>query len=87
MLSLRRVKFFSLASLRGGACSHHRLNGEGGIRTRGTGVHPYDGLANRCLQPLGHLSGFIVYIQMGGIGTSSSGTQFLKSAPNLQLAA
>ena len=31
-------------------------NGEGGIRTRGRGVYPYDGLANRCLQPLGHLS-------------------------------
>ncbi len=31
-------------------------NGEGGIRTRGRGVHPYDGLANRCLKPLGHLS-------------------------------
>jgi len=31
-------------------------NGEGGIRTRGTGLYPYDGLANRCLQPLGHLS-------------------------------
>jgi hypothetical protein len=30
--------------------------GEGGIRTRGTGYYPYDGLANRCLQPLGHLS-------------------------------
>jgi len=31
-------------------------NGEGGIRTRGRGVYPYDGLANRCLKPLGHLS-------------------------------
>jgi integrase/recombinase XerD len=31
-------------------------NGEGGIRTHGTGFSPYDGLANRCLQPLGHLS-------------------------------
>ena len=30
--------------------------GEGGIRTRGRGIRPYDGLANRCLQPLGHLS-------------------------------
>ncbi|MBN2312883.1 MAG: hypothetical protein JXM79_03070, partial [Sedimentisphaerales bacterium] len=28
----------------------------GGIRTPGTGVYPYDGLANRCLKPLGHLS-------------------------------
>ena len=31
-------------------------NGEGGIRTLDTGNPPYDGLANRCLQPLGHLS-------------------------------
>ena len=31
-------------------------NGEGGIRTRGRGLYPYDGLANRCLKPLGHLS-------------------------------
>ncbi len=33
-----------------------RLNGEGGIRTRGRSCNPYDGLANRYLQPLGHLS-------------------------------
>ena len=31
-------------------------NGEGGIRTRGGGLYPHDGLANRCLKPLGHLS-------------------------------
>ena len=31
-------------------------NGERGIRTLDTGVNPYAGLANRCLQPLGHLS-------------------------------
>jgi hypothetical protein len=30
--------------------------GEGGIRTPDTGVSPYNGLANRRLQPLGHLS-------------------------------
>src|SRR5271157_4866605 len=35
--------------------------GEGGIRTPGTGFSPYNGLANRRLQPLGHLSG--VYFQ------------------------
>ena len=34
-------------------------NGEGGIRTRGTGLYPYDGLANRCLKPLGHLSEYL----------------------------
>ena len=32
------------------------LNGEGGIRTRGTGLTQYDGLANRCFKPLSHLS-------------------------------
>jgi len=31
-------------------------NGESGIRTRDTGLSPYIGLANRRLQPLGHLS-------------------------------
>ncbi len=31
-------------------------NGEGGIRTRGTRMTPYNGLANRRLKPLGHLS-------------------------------
>jgi hypothetical protein len=31
--------------------------GERGIRTPGRGVSPYNGLANRRLQPLGHLSG------------------------------
>ena len=30
--------------------------GEGGIRTPGTGFIRYGGLANHCLQPLGHLS-------------------------------
>ncbi len=27
-------------------------NGEGGIRTPGTGVYPYDGLANRYTKPI-----------------------------------
>ncbi len=35
--------------------------GEGGIRTLDTGVSPYNGLANRRLQPLGHLSGVRMY--------------------------
>ena len=30
--------------------------GEGGIRTPGTGLSQYDGLANRCFRPLSHLS-------------------------------
>jgi hypothetical protein len=33
-----------------------RLNGEAGIRTRGTGLTPYNGLANRRFKPLSHLS-------------------------------
>ena len=36
--------------------------GEGGIRTLDTGVSPYNGLANRRLQPLGHLSGVWSFI-------------------------
>jgi hypothetical protein len=34
-----------------------KSGGEGGIRTLDTGFGPYNGLANRRLQPLGHLSG------------------------------
>src|SRR5262249_1523646 len=30
--------------------------GEGGIRTPGRALRPYDGLANRCFRPLSHLS-------------------------------
>ena len=33
-----------------------RTGGERGIRTLDTGFSPYNGLANRRLQPLGHLS-------------------------------
>jgi hypothetical protein len=33
--------------------------GEAGIRTLGTGVSPYNGLANRRIQPLCHLSGWL----------------------------
>ena len=37
-----------------------KSGGEGGIRTPDTGFGPYNGLANRRLQPLGHLSaGFV----------------------------
>jgi hypothetical protein len=32
------------------------IGGEGGIRTLDTAFQPYNGLANRRLQPLGHLS-------------------------------
>jgi len=34
--------------------------GEGGIRTLGTGVSPYNGLANRRIRPLCHLSDFFI---------------------------
>src|SRR3954467_11294043 len=33
------------------------IGGEAGIRTLGTAFRPYNGLANRRLQPLGHLTG------------------------------
>ena len=33
------------------------FGGEGGIRTLGTGISPYNGLANRRIRPLCHLSG------------------------------
>src|ERR1700677_1357855 len=40
------------------ASTQSRLRGgEGGIRTLGTGVSPYNGLANRRIRPLCHLSG------------------------------
>ena len=35
---------------------HDKHGGEGGIRTLDTDIRPYNGLANRRLQPLGHLS-------------------------------
>ncbi len=41
--------------------------GEGGIRTLDRAFQPYNGLANRCLKPLGHLStlpGTLVYIKI-----------------------
>ncbi len=54
-------------------------NGEGGIRTPGTGVTQYDGLANRCFQPLSHLSTCACAIgpgaQDGGVMGHSSGTE------------
>ena len=38
----------------------YRTGGEGGIRTLGTGVSPYNGLANRRIRPLCHLSDCII---------------------------
>jgi hypothetical protein len=39
-------------------CEKNKIDtgGEGGIRTPGTSFSSYNGLANRRLQPLGHLS-------------------------------
>jgi hypothetical protein len=34
-----------------------RIGGDGGIRTLDRALQPYNGLANRRLQPLGHISG------------------------------
>ena len=39
-----------------------KSGGEGGIRTLGTGVSPYNGLANRRIRPLCHLSGVQIFI-------------------------
>jgi hypothetical protein len=39
------------------ACPFPQRSGETGIRTPDTDLTPYNGLANRRLQPLGHLSG------------------------------
>ena len=42
--------------IHGGRSKPVKWNGEGGIRTRETGLYPSAGLANRCIQPLCHLS-------------------------------
>ncbi len=38
----------------------HPYYGEGGIRTPGAGFYQHDGLANRCIKPLCHLSNTIL---------------------------
>src|SRR5581483_10997598 len=45
---------------RSGHSSKEETGGEGGIRTLGTGVSPYNGLANRRIRPLCHLSATIL---------------------------
>ena len=50
-----------------GPVQNHSMNpgengGEAGIRTLGTGFGPYNGLANRRLQPLGHLTALRKYM-------------------------
>ena len=42
--------------------------GEEGIRTPDRAFKPYNGLANRRLQPLGHLSGSVVVSIQGTLG-------------------
>src|SRR5581483_2542638 len=43
-----------------------RVGGDGGIRTLDRALQPYNGLANRRLQPLGHISGFNAYARHVG---------------------
>src|SRR5262249_26892088 len=51
------------AKPREGPAQSDLTGGEAGIRTLGTGFSPYNGLANRRLQPLGHLTaGLQVYV-------------------------
>jgi hypothetical protein len=44
--------------------------GEGGIRTPGTGFSQYNGLANRRLKPLGHLSGVLGFNRLAQVYAS-----------------
>jgi hypothetical protein len=61
------------------------VGGEAGIRTLGRALRPYNGLANRRLQPLGHLTGLIFLtisaIRRGPIRLCSS---LCSSSPNLR---
>src|SRR5436853_1000877 len=54
--------------------------GEGGIRTLGTGVSPYNGLANRRIRPLCHLSGD-AEIKFTTVRAALSGGQNQEPAP------
>ena len=55
--------------------------GEGGIRTPDRSVSPYNGLANRRLQPLGHLSGGYAASSIVSVsGLIGSLRRFLRSA-------
>ncbi len=47
------------------------LGGEAGIRTLGRGFSPYNGLANRRLQPLGHLTARAKY-KLNGAASDTS---------------
>ena len=57
----REQRFIENGKMRAGPTKPRRTrcsgrNGAGGVRTLDTGLSPYAGLANRCLQPLGHRS-------------------------------
>jgi hypothetical protein len=51
-----------LPSVASGEFMEAKDGGEAGIRTLGTGLSPYNGLANRRLQPLGHLTDLRKYM-------------------------
>src|SRR5437667_2190994 len=57
--------------------------GEGGIRTPDRGISPYNGLANRRLQPLGHLSSRCGNSQFAG--GSATPTSRIESATDSSL--
>ena len=56
---LRRASCFTSSRTRSPSCEARRAKqdgGDGGIRTLDRALQPYNGLANRRLQPLGHVS-------------------------------
>jgi hypothetical protein len=57
---------FPLAYWRKPAEALAKAGGDGGIRTLDRALQPYNGLANRRLQPLGHISGSTRYARRGG---------------------
>ena len=63
------------------------FGGEEGIRTLGTAFQPYNGLANRRLQPLGHLSiknYSIVITGKFNISTFDQSSKFSRLRPTLR---
>jgi hypothetical protein len=55
--------------------------GEGGIRTPGTDLSPFDGLANRCFRPLSHLSAK----WFGSLAMLTPANLFLHSAKRIRI--
>ncbi len=58
------------------------FNGDGGIRTLDTGLTPYNGLANRRLQPLGHVSNYTRVLPRRGNVAVCAG-RFKRRVPRL----